>query len=220
MKIAEFCAEQFDTITLLHGDCMDYMQQLPNKAFDLAIVDPPYGLPKDAVHGRGKLKGRVLNKNAKEFALWDIKPTIEYFNELFRVSKNQIIWGGNYFALPPTRGIICWDKVQPWKNFSQIEYAWTSFDTPAKLFRFDNRTGGKIHPTQKPVKLYQWLLSTYANPGDKILDTHLGSGSSAIACSNMEFEMTGIEINLNYYESAKERLLIHKRQQKAQYKLF
>jgi len=195
------------------GDCMEYMATLPDKAFELAIVDPPYGLPDDSVNGRGKLKNRIMNTDGMA---WDTAPTAEYFDELMRVSENQIIWGGNYFDLPPTRGIICWDKVQPWPNFSAWEMAWTSFDHVARLFKFDNRTGDKIHPTQKPVKLYEWLLTNYAKPGDHILDTHLGSGSSAIACNNLGFEMVGCELDLDYYNAACERI----KQATAQPRLF
>lgn len=185
--------------TLINCDCMAYMAGLPDKAFDLAIVDPPYGLPADSVNGRGKLKNRIMNADGM---VWDIAPAQEYFAELMRVSENQIIWGGNYFNLPPTRGIICWDKVQPWTNFSAWEMAWTSFNHVARLFKFDNRTGDKIHPTQKPVALYEWLLTKYAKPGQRILDTHLGSGSSAIACNNFGFEMVGCELDTTYYEGA------------------
>lgn len=185
-------------------DCMEGMKQFPDKYFELAIVDPPYGLPKDSTHGRGKLKNRILNNGSLE--LWDKQPPPEYFEELRRVSVNQIIWGGNYFDLPPTRGIICWDKCQPWENFSQWEMAWTSFSKPAALFRFDNKTTDKIHPTQKPIKLYEWLLAKYAKQGDKILDTHVGSASSLIACHNYGFEYIGFEIDKEYYKKAKERL--------------
>lgn len=188
-------------------DCMEGMKQFPDKFFELAIVDPPYGInaPKfnngsgaskdkgnkygTAVrlratqrlnHGCGKLGGRVLNKSNCE---WDIAtPGPEYFTELMRVSKNQIIWGGNYFDLPPTRCVIAWDKKQPWKNFSQFELAWTSFDKPAAIFRMGNTRGGKIHPTQKPVELYEFLVANYVkSPTEKILDTHVGSASSLIA---------------------------------------
>lgn len=190
--------EKLDGIELRCQDCMEYMRGLEDGAFDLAIVDPPYGLPKDSTHGRGKLKHRILN--AGHIQDWDVAPSKEYFDELFRVSKHQIIWGGNYFDLPPTRGIICWDKCQPWENFSQWEMAWTSFDTPASLFRFDNRTGDKIHPTQKPVDLYRWLLHKYAKCGWKILDTHIGSGSSAIACYMEGHELVGCEINEEYFD--------------------
>lgn len=159
------------SISEVHNcDCLDYMKDLPDKFFDLAIADPPYELCGKSVNesrhsGSGKLKNRVLNRAAKKFEAWDKAPSQEFFNELFRVSKSQIIWGGNYFNLPPTRCVVCWDKVQPWENFSQIEIAWTSFDYPAKLFRFDNRTGNKIHPTQKPVEVYAWLLSVFKPVG-------------------------------------------------------
>ena len=184
-------------------DCLEYMRSLDDKVFDLAIVDPPYGLPKSSTHGRGKLKDRILN--ADSIHEWDVAPSEEYFHELFRVSKNQIIWGGNYFDLPPTRCVICWDKMQPWENFSQIELAWTSFDMPASLFRFDNRTKDKIHPTQKPVELYAWLLRKYAKEGDRILDTHLGSGSSRIAAYKLGFDFVGCEINQRYNEAQEDR---------------
>lgn len=169
-------------------DCLDYMRSVPDKYFDLAVVDPPYGINAPAMDmgssngnvstatklrkgrlngGAGKLKNRVLNTMNCD---WDFSPPPpEYFDELRRVSKNQIIWGGNYFPLPPTRGIICWDKMQPWENFSQVELAWTSFDCPAKIVRIST-TGGnnreeKIHPTQKPVALYQWLFKKFAGGG-------------------------------------------------------
>lgn len=217
-------------------DCMEYMRTLPDKAFDLAIVDPPYGI--DAakmsmgnnanLHGKGyyhgvstaerlrkarfsqgagKLKGRVLNRMNLD---WDsLPPPQEYFDELFRVSERQIIWGGNYFNLPPTRGIICWDKMQPWENFSQWEMAWTSYNCPAKIFRLAN-TGGrnderKIHPTQKPVRLYEWLLSKFARGGERILDTHVGSGSSRIACAELGFDFVGCEIDKAYWELQEQR---------------
>ncbi len=197
-------------IKLYNADCMEVMKTFKDKQFDLVIADPPYGMPKDSTNGRGKLKNRVLNKGRVE--RWDKAPTTAYFEELFRISTNQIIWGGNYFDLPPTRGIICWDKMQPWENFSQIEYAWTSFNTPAKLYRFDNRTGDKIHPTQKPVQLYKWLLKNYAKEGDTILDTHFGSLSIGIACHDMKFDLTAIELDKDYYEQAKQRLINHQRQ--------
>lgn len=184
-------------------DCLEYMRSLDNKSFDLAIVDPPYGLPKSSTHGRGKLKDRILN--ADSIHEWDIAPSNEYFDELFRVSKNQIIWGGNYFGLPPTRCVVCLDKMQPWENFSQIELAWTSFDKPAALYRFDNRTKDKIHPTQKPVELYAWLLRKYAKEGDRILDTHLGSGSSRIAAYKMGYDFVGCEINKRYFNLQEQR---------------
>ncbi len=202
--------EQYGNIKLHNADCVEVMKTFKDKQFSLAIIDPPYGMPKDSTHGRGKLKNRILNNGSVE--RWDKAPSNEFFEELFRVSKNQVIWGGNYFDLPPTRGIICWDKMQPWENFSQIEYAWTSFSMPAKLFRFDNRTGGKIHPTQKPVQLYKWLLQNYAKEGDTILDTHFGSLSIGIACHDMKFDLTAIELDKDYYEMAKQRLINHQKQ--------
>ena len=200
------------------GDCIEGMKAFPDKQFDLALVDPPYGInaPNMAAtpcqrkngnkrlnQGAGKLKGRILNQSNCD---WDDSiPTEEYFTELFRVSKNQIIWGGNYFPLPPTRCIVVWDKVQPWENFSQVEIAWTSFDSPAQIYKFDNRTGDKIHPTQKPIKLYEWLLNKYAKEGDKILDTHLGSGSSRIAAYKGGFDFTAFEIDADYYAAQDNR---------------
>ena len=223
---------------IIHGDCMLAMKEMPDKAFELAIVDPPYGinapnmnmgsLPKGGENHfpavsvaerlrKGRLNGgagKLKNRNIQKMALaWDYeKPLPEYFSELRRVSVNQIIFGGNYFDLGPTRCVICWDKVQPWNNFSQWEMAWTSFDMPTALFSLANFGIGKIHPTQKPVRLYEWLLKNYAKPGDKILDTHLGSGSIAIACYNLGFELTGYEIDEEYFRAAKERLERHMRQ--------
>ena len=230
--------EQFGNIILIHGDCMNLLRELPDGAFDLAIVDPPYGINAPNItmgiasgngisvtqrlkkgrlnSGGGKLKNRVLNSMP---LTWDYEqPTPEYFKELFRCSKNQIIWGGNYFNLPPTRGIICWDKIQPWDNFSQVEMAWTSFDRPAQLFRYSTRGRAnaekKIHPTQKPVALYVWLLTRYARPGDRIIDTHGGSMSIAIAAHDLGFELTVVEKDREYYEAARERLKRHQRQGK------
>jgi site-specific DNA-methyltransferase (adenine-specific) len=198
------------TITAIYGDCMDYMTQLADNSYDLAIVDPPYGLPKDSSKGRGKLKHRIFTGNVDK---WDKPPAQEYFSQLFRISKNQIIWGGNYFNLPPTRGFIVWDKKQPFPNFSRCEYAWTSFQVPSKIFEFDNRTGDKIHPTQKPVQLYKWLLHHYAKQEYKILDTHGGSFSHAIACHDLSFDLTIIEKDKEYFSSAVNRLKQHQLQQ-------
>ena len=195
-------------------DCMNLMKTLPDKAFDLCICDPPYGLIESGWQTGGH-NGLFSNRAYKNgiISAWDSKPPKEYFVELFRVSKNQIIWGGNYFDLPPTRCVICWDKCQPCENFSQWEMAWTSFGKPAGLFKFDNRTGDKIHPTQKPVVLYEWLLTHYAKPGDKILDTHLGSGSSRIAAYNLGFDFVGCEIDPDYFKAQEERFAAHTAQQ-------
>jgi site-specific DNA-methyltransferase (adenine-specific) len=198
-------------------DCMEGMKEYPDKYFDLAIVDPPYGMPKDSTHGRGKLKNRILNNGGVE--KWDTAPNKEYFNELFRVSKNQIIWGGNYFDLKGSRGFVIWDKEQPFENFSAAEFAWMSFQTVSKIFRLAaTRTGDeiKIHPTQKPKQLYKWLLKNYANVGDKILDTHIGSASSLIAFEEMNFDYVGFEIDKEYYDNAVKRI----EQYRSQLKLF
>ena len=197
-------------------DCMDYMRKCSDKQFDLVIVDPPYGIEEmtgtNPAAGRGKLKHRVFNREEKKFNQWDKSPSKEYFDELFRVSKNQIIFGGNYFDLPPTRGFIVWDKCQPFQSFSACEFAWTSFTVPAKIFRFDNRTSGKIHPTQKPVELYKWILATFAKSGDSILDTHLGSGSSRIAAYDMGFDFVGTEIDPDYFQSQEARFNEYRQQ--------
>ncbi len=195
---------------LLNIDCMEYMKGLEDNAFDLAIIDPPYGLPKRSKTGSGKLVNRAIQDMYKKG--WDIAPNECYFNELFRISKNQIIWGGNYFNLPPNRGFIVWDKCQPWKNFAACEYAWNSIDGVAKIYKFDNRTGGKIHPTQKPVALYKWLLKNYAKPGDKLLDTHSGSGSFRIAAHDMGFDLVSCELDADYCKSNDERFKKHTQQ--------
>jgi site-specific DNA-methyltransferase (adenine-specific) len=208
------------------------MKTIPDKWFDLSIVDPPYGihvtkmsmgsgggllkqdstvkkLRESRLKGSGKLKDRILNQMSCD---WDFNPPEkDYFDELFRVSKNQIIWGGNYFNLPPTRCIVCWDKEQIFENFSQIELAWTSFDYPAKLFRYSN--GGfrskdktkKIHPTQKPIALYAYLLKTFAKPGNRIFDSHLGSGSSRIAAFKLGFDFYATEIDEIYFKEQENR---------------
>ena len=197
--------DQIGNIRLFNGDCMEWMKDMPDNWYSLAIVDPPYQLPKDSSNGRGKLKNRVFNRgNIAE--RWDKKPPKEYFDELFRISKNQIIWGGNYFDLPPCRCFVCWDKCQPWENFSQVEMAWTSFDKPAKRFKYDNRRGGKSHPTQKPIELYAYLLNTFANKGAKIFDSHFGSLSIGIACYELGFELDACEIDREYYDNALKRL--------------
>ena len=191
---------------LFNMDCMDYLRELPDNAFDLAIVDPPYGI------GAGsKTYGKRKEKHEKKD--WDSEiPSPEYFNELFRVSKNQIIWGGNYFPLPLTGGWIFWDKERGKETtFSDGELAWTNFMNTLKKVsvRYDGFIGmdtERIHPTQKPVKLYEKLLDSYAKPGDKILDTHLGSGSIAIACNNLGFQLCACELDTDYFNMACERI--------------
>ena len=203
-------------------DCVEGLKRFSDNHFDLAIVDPPYGIHTKISVGGGKhTKSTVNFHNKYNEKKWDKHtPTDEYFEQLFRVSKNQIIWGGNYFSLPPTRGIICWDKMKQVPNFSQWEMAWTSFDKVALIFKymwhgnycgFDQNITLKhtsinlIHPTQKPEPLYDWLLSTYAKKGDKILDTHLGSGSSRISANKAGFNFVGFEIDQEYYEKQEKR---------------
>ena len=189
---------------------MELMARYPDNYFDLAIVDPPYGID---INSSGRL-GHYGGKGKK----WDSDiPNDEYFQELFRVSKNQIIWGGNYFYLPPTRCFLIWDKEQPENvSFASCEFAWTSFNLSAKTFykRPQNSDIQRIHPTQKPVALYKWLLDKYAKEGDKILDTHLGSGSIAIACHDYGFELTACELDEEYYDKAIQRIKNHVSQQK------
>ena len=196
-----------EKIYIENCDNMQLMARYPDNYFDLAICDPPYGLGDSVVNSGGRFK-RYNNKNGN----WDNEiPADEYFNELFRVSKNQIIWGGNYFNLPKNKCFIIWDKQQPeGVSFAMAEYAWTSFDSVAKIFR--NRTQGqenRFHPTQKPVSLYKWLLDKYAKQGDKILDTHLGSGSIAIAAHDYGYELTACELDKEYYEKAIQRIKNH-----------
>jgi site-specific DNA-methyltransferase (adenine-specific) len=206
-------------IELLNVDCMEYMATLPGKAFDLAIVDPPYGIGKKLTQGGGGAGLRNMCESGAD--KWDIKPKKQYFDEMFRVSKNQIIWGANYFfeeINKSSRGFVYWDKEKPVPNFSAGEFAWTSFDTPSKIFRhmYTNVAGldlCKIHPTQKPIKLYDWLLKNYANPGQRILDTHLGSGSSAIAAHYFGCDFVGCELDPDYYRAATERFDRETRQQ-------
>ena len=207
------------SLTITNEDNMFLMARYPDNYFDLAIVDPPYGIEeitgKESSNNRGDInKKRIFGIQSEKFKKWDKSPSKEYFIELFRVSKNQIIWGGNYFDLPIYRCPIVWDKCQPWDTYSKTELAWSSFNMPSSLFKFDNRTGGKIHLTQKPVELYKWLLNKYANIGDKILDTHLGSGSIAIACHDYGFDLTACELDKEYFDKAMQRINNHISQQK------
>ena len=191
---------------LYNMDCMEGMRQFPDKYFELAIVDPPYGLGDRLSDGGGKLKNTPMAVLYRNSTKWDTAPDESYFNELFRVSQNQIIWGGNYFWLPPSRCMICWDKKQYMPTLSAWELAWTSFDKPSKIFRHVSTDKNRFHPTQKPVALYSWLLNQFAKPGDKILDTHVGSASSLIACYEYGFDFIGFEIDKDYYEAAQKRL--------------
>jgi site-specific DNA-methyltransferase (adenine-specific) len=179
---------------------MEGLSRYPDKYFELAIVDPPYGWGVN-------LKGRNVNGNAGE---WNIKPSDSYFVELFRVSKHQIIWGGNYFGLPAHRHFIIWDKKQPIENFARCEFAWSSMEKNASVFEYAyygniNSEVDRFHPTQKPVPLYKWILKNYAKDGDKILDTHMGSQSSRIAAWDMGFDYYGFEIDSDYFKAGCER---------------
>jgi site-specific DNA-methyltransferase (adenine-specific) len=193
-------------------DCMEGMARYTDKYFDLAIVDPPYG-----IDWMDQVKNPNKGKNWKQYENkdWDNSiPEKNYFNELKRVSKNQIIWGGNYMTdfLNPSPCWLIWDKMQEFSG-AVFEMAWTSFLSPAKAFRMSRvqayTNGNKIHPTQKPIKLYKWLLHNYAKQGDKILDTHLGSGSSRIAAYEMGYDFTAFELDAEYFEAQEIRYKAH-----------
>ena len=200
-----------------HADCMELMATFPDKHFNLAIVDPPYGINAAADKRGGKQHGAAAAPSKSYGAkTWDAAiPPMEYFDELRRVSHEQIIWGGNYFPLPPSRCWIVWDKLNGDNGYADCELAWASFDKAVRKFEF--RWAGmlqgnmsekeqRIHPTQKPVKLYNWLLANYAKPGDRILDTHLGSGSRAIACHYARLHLTACEIDEDYFREACARI--------------
>ena len=199
---------------------MEGMKQYPDKYFDLAIVDPPYGGVTQGGYMTNQMGGGVAkNRNDYHLSIWQCdKPNNDYFQELQRVSKNQIIWGGNYYSslLSDSQCWIVWDKKKPeGVSFADVELAWTSFNLASRIFRFawNGMIQGdmkhkeiKIHPTQKPVALYKWLLNRYAKPGDIILDTHVGSASSLIACEELGFDYVGFEIDPEYYQKATQRI--------------
>jgi len=192
-------------------DNMQLMARYKDNYFDLAIVDPPYGI------NAGKM---TMGSGKHEFVKgkdWDsVVPDDNYFNELFRVSKNQIIWGGNYFKLPLNNNWIIWDKMNPNLSFSEAELAWCSIKKNIRIFKrlstLPDYDGKKKHPTQKPIKLYEWQIIKYAKEGNKILDTHLGSGSIAIACHNLKYDLTACELDKEYYNAAMKRIEQHKQQ--------
>lgn len=198
---------------ITNEDNMELMARYEDNYFDLAIVDPPYGI--DA----GKM---TMGSGKHEFVKgkdWDSAvPNDDYFKELFRVSREQIIWGGNYFKLPLNNNWIIWDKRNPNLSFSEAELAWCSINKNVRIFQrlstLPDYDGKKKHPTQKPIKLYEWLLMKYAKEGDKILDTHLGSGSIAIACHNLGFDLTACELDTDYYNAAMRRINEHKSQKR------
>ena len=186
-------------------DCVEGLKRFSDNYFDLAIVDPPYGLGNKLVDGGAGRNGK-FDKN-RDSVKWDILPNDEYFKELMRVSKNQIIWGSNYFELPPTRCNLIWYKMQEFSG-ADFELAWTSFDKASKAFkmsRVEAYSDGKIHPCQKPIKLYEWLLKNYANEGDLILDTHLGSASSRISANKAKLRFVGCEIDSKYFNDGEKR---------------
>jgi site-specific DNA-methyltransferase (adenine-specific) len=190
---------------------MELMSKYPDNHFELAIVDPPYG-----INASKMTMGSGKNKKYKKGKNWDdIPPEENYFIELKRVSKNQIIWGGNYFNLPITKSWVLWDKGIYWDcSFADGEMAWTSFDIVLRIakIRYKGFLGSdneRIHPTQKPIALYKWLLKNYAKAGDKILDTHLGSASIAIACYDLGFDLVGCELDTDYFEASKKRIQNH-----------
>lgn len=197
-------------------DCLTAMREMPDNAFDLAVVDPPYGIGVDGQKGRCDFKNPKHSRKSHPQKGWDKEiPTKEYFNELFRVSKNQIIFGANYFVAhlrEGHKGWIIWDKGQHDLTMSDCEIAYSSFDVPTRVFVL-NRVAllqeGTIHPTQKPVVLYRWLYQRYAKPGDKILDTHLGSGSSRIAAYDAGLDFIGYEIDKEYFDKQEERFAAH-----------
>ncbi len=204
---------------------MELMARYPDNYFELAIVDPPYGIGNIIRHSKGgnQKADNFHFDDGKDMSWNDKIPNPEYFNELQRISKNQIIWGGNYYAnlLSNSRCWIVWDKENGGSSFADAELAWTSFDKIVSIYKFAwhgmiqgdmKNKETRIHPTQKPVKLYEWLLMNYAKEGDKILDTHLGSGSIAIACHNLKFDLTACELDSDYYEAAMNRLDWHQRQ--------
>jgi len=210
-------------LNITNEDCMDLMARYPDKYFDLAIVDPPYGIGEDGKSNHSR--DRVAKSKKYTPKGWDKeRPNTQYFEELKRVSKNQIIWGANHFGnMPPSSCWIVWDKKNGESDFSDCELAYASFKTAVRMFTF--RWNGmlqqdmknkedRIHPTQKPVALYKWLLHNYAKPGDKILDTHLGSGSIAIACHDYGYDLTACELDKEYFEAAMKRIATHTAQTK------
>lgn len=207
-------------MTITNEDNMELMARYPDNYFDLAIVDPPYGIG-GGVDNRKAIEtksGNNLRRLARKGGMeWDRKPpNIDYFNELFRVSKNQIIWGGNYMIenLKNSRCFIVWDKMTYIPSMSQIELAWTSFKFHSQLVKINSNQSDRIHISQKPIELYKWILDKYAKEGDKILDTHLGSGSIAIACHDYGFDLTACELDKEYFDKAMERINNHTAQMK------
>lgn len=206
------------TSKVYNMDCLEGMKQFPDKHFDLAIVDPPYGIDGTVEIGLGDTKSGRVNRSSKwGLKEWDKnRPTEDYFIELQRVSKNQIIFGGNYFAdlLPPSRCWIVWDKMQR-VNQADAELAWTSFTNSVRVYQYHCsklqgfQNPNRFHPTEKPISMYKWILGKYANEGDKILDTHLGSGSNRIAAHDLGFDFTAYELDKDYFDAQEKRFQTH-----------
>jgi len=201
-------------ILMIQADCMEVMKHIQNGEVELAIVDPPYGGGADGTITRTGGPWSKIYQRDNSISKWDTAPNKEYFDELFRVSDRVIIWGGNYFNLPPSRNFIIWEKLTISESFSMAmaEYAWTNVEGNAKIFKYAPQgqvDDKRFHPTQKPVALYKWLLSRYAKPGDRILDTHGGSGSICIACHDLGFDLTWMELDTDYYAAAVERYKRH-----------
>ena len=207
LRIGNVGSSALSTVYLM--DCIEGMKQFPDKIFDLAVVDPPYGI------GANKMQlGNASKKVYRGENDWDNSiPTAEYWEQLFRVSKNQIVWGGNYYQLPPSKCWLVWDKNNGESDFADGEMAWTSFDKPMRIKKIHwcgsaskwEDTNGKIHPTQKPVKLYDWIFANYASEGNLILDTHLGSQSSRIAANKAGLDFVGFEIDREYFDNGNKR---------------
>ncbi len=212
-------------INIYNKDCLEAMKEMQDNQFDLAIVDPPYGIDADKKNSVKKLQSKKSSALSKDYGNqnWDSNvPSLDYFVELKRVSKNQIIWGANYYPYNIlTGGRIYWDKCVTMPTYSDGELAYCSFINSIKSYKFAwhgmiqgdmKNKEQRIHPTQKPVRLYEWLLMNYAKEGDKILDTHLGSGSIAIACHNLGFDLTGYELDKEYFDNATKRIKDHQAQ--------
>jgi site-specific DNA-methyltransferase (adenine-specific) len=204
-------------IVLFNGDCLDVMRNLKDKEIDLVLTDPPYGGGCDAgVGGRfekyeikaTRTGGTWANKYESKVKHWDIAPEQEIFDEIFRISKEQIIWGGNYFSLPPTRCFLIWKKLTISENFSMAmaEYAWTSFNKNAKLFEYAPQDSSRFHPTQKPVALMNWCLNNYSQENDLIFDGFLGSGTTAISCIKTKRRLIGCELDNEYFDKMCKRI--------------
>jgi site-specific DNA-methyltransferase (adenine-specific) len=195
MNIQEWIESGKPWNVILHGDCMDLMKHFNDNEIHLCITDPPHGT------GGGLKGGRPFSMLGGE--KWDKEPDEKYFNELKRISENQIIWGGNYFNLGRTRGFIIWHKENDGRDFSECEFAWSSFEKPSRIYkkRFIGKKESR-HPTEKPVALYRWILQNYAKPNDKIIDTHSGSGSCAIACFIEHHDFLAIEKDEDYHKAS------------------